>query len=798
MRHVEAYSLALVFLVLTAAPAMAEPVRPDTQTRPATIVTPISGVVRDGVGGVVQRATVIARQASGAERQATTDAEGRFSILPPAAGDVTLIVRVDGFEESRREISGSAVREGLEVVLSPAGVTDEVTVTPTRSEQRMGDVPASISVISRDDIRRSPAVLPDDLLRTLPTFSLFRRSSSLSAHPTSQGVSLRGIGPSGVSRTLVLLDGVPFNDPFGGWVYWTRIPVEGAERIEVVDSASSSLYGTYAMGGVINIVTATPQRRTLEMKTQYGNMNSPKFDVRGSDVFGKVGLTFDASLFDTDGYAPVVEVNPAGQVERGPIDNNADVTYRNLGVKLDYSPNEHTQAFARFGVFREKRDNGKISTFEPFTEEANRTELNSVSGGVRLRLADQSQLSGTIFTDVETFRSNFMAVVQGTPVPRSVGRMTLNQRVPTTSVGYMVEWSKTLAGRHYLTAGTDLRWTDGDSEEDALDQQTGTSVVLHRVAGGTQRNVGFFVQDVISPTTNLMITLSARVDSWTNYDPHNIETTVPGGVVTDPDLPERDDTVASPRAGVRYRVNNRVSVWGGYGGGFRAPTLNELYRSFRVGQILTQANPLLGPERLWGGDLGVSFLAANNLTVRSTYFDNRVKDPVSNVTIGTNLQQRQNLGRTRIWGIQTDAEYRLPSYWRIFGAYLYEEAKVTENATNPALVGKYLAQVPKHRGTVQVSYENPRFANVTFEVQAVGNQFDDDLNARTVPGIEDPGLPKYAIVGLSVSRALGHQVDAFLTAQNLFDQEFFVGTLPTLSGPPRLISVGLRLRLQGQ
>ena len=95
-----------------------------------------------------------------------------------------------------------AVREGLEIVLSPAGITDEVTVTPTRSEQRMGDVPASISVISRDEIRRSPAVLPDDLLRTLPTFSLFRRSSSLSAHPTSQGVSLRGIGPSGV-RNLV-------------------------------------------------------------------------------------------------------------------------------------------------------------------------------------------------------------------------------------------------------------------------------------------------------------------------------------------------------------------------------------------------------------------------------------------------------------------------------------------------------------------------------------------------------------------------------------------------------------------
>jgi iron complex outermembrane receptor protein len=102
----------------------------------------------------------------------------------------------------------------------------------------------------------------DDVVRQIPTFSLFRRRSSLASHPTTQGVSLRGIGPSGVSRTLVLLDGVPFNDPFGGWVYWSRVAIETADHIEVVDSSSSSLYGNYAMGGVIHFVTSPPARRT--------------------------------------------------------------------------------------------------------------------------------------------------------------------------------------------------------------------------------------------------------------------------------------------------------------------------------------------------------------------------------------------------------------------------------------------------------------------------------------------------------------------------------------------------------
>src|SRR5207248_7723537 len=177
------------------------------------------------------------------------------------------------------------------------------------------------------------------VLRQFPPFSRFRRTSSLSSHPTSQGVSLRGIGPSGVSRTLVLLDGVPFNDPFGGWVYWSRVPLEATDRIEVVDGVSSSLYGNYAMGGVINIITSPPARRTIEVKPQYGSRNSPKLDFVGSDVWGRLGVAIDGSVFNTDGFPIVV----AG--ERGAVDNKASVDFRTVNVKLAY------QAGAGVNVF---------------------------------------------------------------------------------------------------------------------------------------------------------------------------------------------------------------------------------------------------------------------------------------------------------------------------------------------------------------------------------------------------------------------------------------------------------------
>ena len=162
-------------------------------------------------------------------------------------------------------------------------------------------------VLNSDDVRQSPAVVADDVLRQIPAFSLFRRTSSLSSHPTTQGVSLRGIGPSGVSRTLVLLDGVPFNDPFGGWVYWTRVPLENTDRVEVVEGTSSNLYGNYAMGGVINIATGRPARRTIELTPRYGNKNSPKFDFFGSDTWGKVGALVEGSFFDTEGFPIVIE-----------------------------------------------------------------------------------------------------------------------------------------------------------------------------------------------------------------------------------------------------------------------------------------------------------------------------------------------------------------------------------------------------------------------------------------------------------------------------------------------------------
>ena len=261
----------------------------------------------------------------------------------------------------------------VEVRLKPAGYAEQLVVTATRSEQLITNVPASINIVSNEQIERSPAVVADDVLRQVPTFSLFRRTSSLAANPTAQGVSLRGIGPSGVSRTLVLLDDVPFNDPFGGWVYWTRVPMMNAERIEIIDGATSSLYGNYAMGGVINIVTNRPTPRSIIFKPQYGNRSTPKMDFFASDVWGKFGVTLDATSLQTDGYVIVAEE------ERGAVDNEANVGYQSFSTKIDYNPNDRVNLFVRAGVFDEDRNNGKIG-------EVNDTNWKYGNGGTQVEV----------------------------------------------------------------------------------------------------------------------------------------------------------------------------------------------------------------------------------------------------------------------------------------------------------------------------------------------------------------------------------------------------------------------------
>ena len=761
----------------------------------------LSGVVHDSLGGAVSGATVVVRAQSGPERQVTTGPDGRFTIEVPD-GELTLVVRAGGFAEKTQRITANDRNHDLDITVEPAAILETVTVTPTRTAQRVADTPASVSVVTSEEIHDSPAIIADDALRQVPSFSLFRRTSAIAAQPTTQGVSLRGIGPSGQSRTLVLLDGVPFNDPFGGWVYWTRVPMESVERVEIQEDTSSSLYGNMGMGGVINIITAHPTARTLELKPQYGNDNTPKFDFFASNQWSKVGAALEGSFLHTDGF-PIV-----APIERGPIDNNANVEYSNITGKLEFNPTDRTQGFLRAGYFSENRNNAKVG-------ELNDTRWTTVNGGIDSRLTDDSNLEARVFVDVQRAHFNFLAVTNAATT-RNLVRLATDQHVPTNGVGGMAQWQKIFGSKNVFNAGFDWRYVDGNSNEDNYVAAVPTSISgvtqaatlsSVRVSGGTQQLYGLFAQDIFTPVEKLVLTFSARVDSWHNYDGHINETLVNGqpGPNNRPTIDARDDSVVSPHVGALYHLTDQVSVWSALNSGFRAPTLTELYRQFSVGTVTTKPNDQLAPERLWGGEVGVNITPMRNVGFRVTYFDNTITNPVLNITLTPTTAQKQNIPQSVVKGVQTDVDVRISQSWRFSAGYIYDDATVTDGGSNNrALNGKWLQQVARNRGTFQVAYTNSRYLTAAFGVQIVGLQYNDDLNLNFIPpatlasegyaATYPAGLPGYTVADLSLSRAFGRNLEAFFGVQNLFDKTYFVQTNPSTIGTPRLVNGGVRVR----
>ena len=473
---------------------------------------------------------------------------------------------------------------------------ETVTVTPTRTEQRLGDVPASVSVVSSEDIRRRRRVVADDVLRQVPTFSLFRRTSSLSSHPTTQGVSLRGIGPSGVSRTLVLLDGMPFNDPFGGWVYWTRVPLENVDRIEVVDGSSSSLYGNYAMGGVINIVTSTgraPDGSRCKHAVRQPRQSEGRL-LRQRRV-GQARRARRRQRLQDRRISRSCAPN-----ERGPIDNNADVEYRNVNVEARLQPDRRAlNAFVRAGYFDEDRNNGKVGEVNDtrWTVGQRRRAAPAAATAAICRAA-----SSATFRDVH---SNFLAVTTRATTRAASFGSPVDQHVPTNAVGAMVQWTKSLSGSQRVQRGRRLalgrrrepggRVQRGSRPRSSFRRCTIASVLtLQRVSGGTQQLSGAFVQDIFTPLLEAHdhAQRARSITGATTTATTSRTTVIPASrrPTTGRSSPERERHGRQPaRRGAMYHVTDRVSVWGAIGSGFRAPTLNELYRQFRVGTVLTLA-----------------------------------------------------------------------------------------------------------------------------------------------------------------------------------------------------------------
>ena len=242
---------------------------------------------------------------------------------------------------------------GQEPSPTPPPIREEVTVTANRIETRIGDTPASVFTLSRVEIETAAAPTVDDSLKQSVGFSIFRRSSSRNANPTSQGVSLRGVGASGASRSGVFFDGVPLNEPFGGWVQWNRVSPVAVENIEVLRGGASSLYGDSSLSGAINVLPRSAQDKFAFAADVFGGTQDT---VSGSTFIGsKLNdwlLDLSAARFQTKGYKIVDEA------VRGSVDGFAGVRSSKLSTRILRSFSDQATLFFRTSYFGEVRTTG--------------------------------------------------------------------------------------------------------------------------------------------------------------------------------------------------------------------------------------------------------------------------------------------------------------------------------------------------------------------------------------------------------------------------------------------------------
>lgn len=765
------YWLSVTCAVATSIPAMQEA---------GAVRRQVSGGVLDVNRLPVADADVLLKVASRTLARTTTAEDGSFMFQAEASRVerfMALVVSARGFATLTRRLDASEESvAGLEIVLEPAGVVEEVTVTATRTVTRLDETAASVVVLGRADLEATAAVTVDDALRQVPGFSLFRRSGSRYANPTAQGVSLRGVGASGASRALVVADGVPLTDPFGGWIYWGRVPRAAVNRIEVLRGAASDLYGTGALGGVISINRRTASARALSFETSYGSQSSGEASLFVAGRKGRWGASLGAEGFRTDGYI-LVERH-----ERGPVDTAANSRRGGGDLTLErFFDKRDARVFARASYYGESRANGTRL-------QINRTGIRQFSAGGDGQLPLVGNFSARLYGGTQTYDQTFSAV----SADRASETLTRVQRVPAQSFGATAQASRALGSRNTFVAGFDLRSVRGSSDEIIYAGGRAASLIG---AGGRERNVAVFASDILRPidrSDRLILTAGVRFDRWRNYRAAATTRSLTSSILSVQEFGERRESAVSPRASILFRATGNLSFVASVSRAFRQPTLNELYRAFRVGNVLTLANEDLRAERLTGGEAGAVFTFFDRrLTARTVVFLSEITRPIANVTLSVTpsliTRQRQNLGRTRTRGLEAEAEARFSNSLSVSGGYLFADARVTEFPAARALEGLSLPQVPRHQLTFQAAYANPSLATIALQGRASSSQFDDDQNQFR--------LRRYFALDALVSRRLGRQAEVFIAAENLTNTRIETGRTPVLTvGPPLLIRVGMRLR----
>ena len=657
----------------------------------------------------------------------------------------------------------ASAQTGPDIVVTGRGLTDSP-----------GDRALDIVTIDRDRLQANASQRLESVLADVAGLQQFRRSDSRSANPTSQGLSLRGIGGNASSRALLVLDGVPQADPFGGWVAFPAYATGRLGRIRVTRGGGSGYFGPGALAGTVELDSATPdQLAPLEGSLFYGSRDS-------IEAQGSAALVRDAGFATLSGaYARGEGFTPTVGESRGPVDRPAPYEQASGALRTVVRLAPATELQANVAAFTDSRDRGTDFT-------ANRSQGADAS----LRLVGRGRWgwSALAYLQTRAFASSFASI----NAARTSATQTLDQyNTPATGLGARLEVQPPVAANVDLRLGADLRDVSGRTQE--LFSYAAGAPTRRRQAGGETLTGGLFA-DGSADLGALTLTGAARVDRWTIRGGYLTEAPLAGGAaLTNNRFPDRSGTEFTGRAGAAWRPVSGVTLRTAAYRGWRLPTLNELYRPFRVGNDVTAANAALDPERLTGIEAGVTLTPLRGASLAATVFHNRLADAIANFTLSSTptsaSRVRRNLDAIRSTGLEVDAAYA-PGPVGIRASWSHVDARVEASGAAIALDGLRPAQTPRDTVSTTLGWQRRAWALST-TLRHVARQFDDDQNSRSLA----PATTLDAFAALPLTAALTLEA----RGENLFDERVEAGiSSGTIveRATPRTLWIGLRAKLR--
>jgi outer membrane receptor protein involved in Fe transport len=659
---------------------------------------------------------------------------------------------------------------------TPATATTTVTVTAYRTPLSDLESPATTRLLSERTLSTAAAVTLDGQVRQIPGLELFRRSSSLVANPTSQGVSLRGLGSTSASRTLVTEDDVPLANPVGGWIQWEEQPELSIGSIELARGGASDLYGSSAIGGVINLIPVRPAQDQVEVRSSYGGEGTYDSSLMAEAKHGSWGVLTAGGLLGTDGF---IQEAPS---QRGPVDVASNVHAQNALLLAEHERGG-LRLFTRASGFNEERHNGT-----PYQWNATRDVRYAT--GADWQAAGGGLLGARIYGSSERYRQTFSSIVN-TPnaanpacTYRCGETPTKFSYDPDNELGGALHWNQPLGAGLLLVGGADahdVRFWDRE-------QSYGSNPALSNLRDH-QRDSAAYVE-AMWVRGGWTVAAASRMDWFQNYDGRQWTWNGSAFLPSAAQPSQRDERIFDPRLGISRKIAEHWSLSASGFRAFRSPTPSELYRSTQVGNKLTNPNGNLLSERATGWETGV----ATEWTwgsVRSSYFLTEVNRPIVAVTVNPTsspiLLVRENLGQIESKGVAVDFELKPLSWVNVDGGYQYAHATVSRGSQD---LNNWIPEVARNMATLNLRAYKPAIGSLSLQSRLSGRQYDDDANAFLLHG--------YFRLDAFASHQLGKRVELFAAGENLLDRQIEVSKTPTTTlATPRTARAGFTVRIGG-